>query len=123
MNLKIGGSKVGKIMFDGKEYGNSKLESGTVICLKSSHSDGALIFKNAQLNRLRPRIRISALQSGYLYTNDIYNLEDIVGNKVQVRDGANHYADISFEIIDNHLTGTFKNTSHADLYIAITTED
>ena len=40
MNLKIGGNNVGKIMFNGQEFGNRKLEPGTILYMsKTPESD------------------------------------------------------------------------------------
>ena len=36
MNLKIGGSNVGKIMYNGQEFGNQKLEPGAILYLSVS---------------------------------------------------------------------------------------
>ena len=40
MNFKIGGSNVGKIMYDGQEFGGSQmLESGTILLVLDSNTD------------------------------------------------------------------------------------
>lgn len=47
MNLKIGGSNVGKIMYNGQEIGGAtKLEPGTILCVSNSRSPQ---FKDAHL--------------------------------------------------------------------------
>lgn len=37
MNLKIGGSNVGKIMYNGQEFGSQKLEPGTILYISGHY--------------------------------------------------------------------------------------
>lgn len=47
MNLKIGGSNVGKIMYGGQEFGGAtKLEPGTILYMSKTMEDG---FENVHL--------------------------------------------------------------------------
>ena len=47
MNLKIGGSNVGKIMYNGQEFGGAtKLEPGTILYMSKMTEDG---FENVHL--------------------------------------------------------------------------
>ena len=47
MNLKIGGSNVGKIMYNGQEFGGAtKLEPGTILYMSETSEKG---FKNVHL--------------------------------------------------------------------------
>ena len=46
MNLKIGGNNVGKIMYNGQEFGNQKLEPGTILYVSSP---GIYYLKDAHL--------------------------------------------------------------------------
>ena len=46
MNLKIGGSNVGKIMYNGQEFGNRKLEPGTILYMSKTTEDS---FENVHL--------------------------------------------------------------------------
>jgi len=48
MNLKIGGSNVGKIMYGGQEFGNQKLEPGMILYLTEGLK-GATTFKGVRL--------------------------------------------------------------------------
>ena len=46
MNLKIGGNSVGKIMYGGQEFGNRKLEPGTILYIPDQ---GSASIKDAHL--------------------------------------------------------------------------
>ena len=50
MNLKIGGSNVGKIMYNGQEFGGAtKLEPGTILYISEASENDKLDLKNVHL--------------------------------------------------------------------------
>jgi len=49
MNLKIGGNSVGKIMYGGQEFGNRKLEPGTILYISEVAEIKIMELKNIHL--------------------------------------------------------------------------
>lgn len=79
MNLKIGGSNVGKIMYNGQEFGSQKLEPGTILYMSGidfsylkladgtigAHSTAEIIFPNVGKHW-------EGLKSIRIYYNNLY---------------------------------------------------
>jgi hypothetical protein len=74
MNLKIGGNNVGKIMYNGQEFGNRKLEPGTILYISVK---GSKSFKDAHLlSTTKKWENINGINISSVSPNDISHTYD-----------------------------------------------
>ena len=96
MNLKIGGSNVGKIMYNGQEFGNRKLEPGTILYISVK---GSKSFKDAHLlSTTKKWENINGINISCVSPNDIsYTYADlnITGDDFKNLDTEKEYTDNS----------------------------
>jgi len=92
MNLKIGGSNVGKIMYGGQEFGGvTKLEPGTILYIADNGSDN---FENAHLlstTKKWENLNGISIQDFNPTTDFVFSSVDIVGDDFKNLDTEKQY--------------------------------
>lgn len=77
MNLKIGGSNVGKIMYGGQEFGGAtKLESGTIIYTGDAGENIHLLSSGKKWKNIS-EIKVKGLSSGSTYVEGVATLNSL----------------------------------------------